>query len=272
MKTAFVVSASPTRFSSVTYAPDLEKKLRQVSSLGYDAVELHVRAPRRVDVDLVNRVTTDCTLPVCAVGTGQAYVDDGLSFCHSDDSVRAEAARRIKEDTEFASAVGAPIVIIGLVRGRTSPGVEKARAVDWIRQAILDCAAFSKERGIRLVLEPINRYETDVFNTVTETMDFVRGLQTPDVGLLLDTFHMNIEEPSICGSIRDAGKMIFHVHAVDSNRWAPGYGHLDLGEIVAALSEVGYEGCLSAEILPLPTPDHAAETAIRTLRGALGKT
>ena len=86
------------------------------------------------------------------------------------------------------------------------------------------------------------------------------------MGLLLDTFHMNIEEPSIYSSIVQAGKRIVHVHVADSNRWYPGAGHVDFAGIIAILQTLNYEGYLSAEILPLPDPDTCAAQAIAHMR------
>jgi len=83
---------------------------------------------------------------------------------------------------------------------------------------------------------------------------------------LLDTFHMNIEEPSIQDSIRSCGDRIFHVHVADSNRWHPGAGHLDFSSILATLQEVGYDGFISGEFMPVPDPETAAERSIAFLR------
>jgi len=127
--------------------------------------------------------------------------------------------------------------------------------------------AYAAQRGVELVLEPINRYETNFLNTVAETLAFLDEVAAPNVGLLFDTFHANIEEPSLAGSLRAAGQHLKHVHTADSNRWAPGSGHLDFAAVVATLRQSGYDGWLSAEILPLPgSAEQAAAQAIAHLR------
>jgi sugar phosphate isomerase/epimerase len=88
---------------------------------------------------------------------------------------------------------------------------------------------------------------------------------------LADTFHMNIEEAHITASLRTAGSELGHVHLADSNRQAPGYGHLDVHNVLGVLQEMGYRGYLSFEILPLPTFRQAAEDAIRTVKKILSK-
>ena len=268
MKTAFVISASPTQFSAIAYNPDLEKNIRNIAGLGFDGVELGVRNPAEVDIGLIKRVTAECGLKVCAIGTGQAYGDEGLSFSSPDANIRKQAIQRIRDQIVFASGLDA-FVIIGLIRGRSSEAVNKAQALEWTKEALLDCLAFAEENNARMLIEPINRYETDLLNTVPETIDFIRQLKSSRISLLLDTFHMNIEEISIQESIKQTGDLIGHVHVADSNRWAPGCGHLDFGEVVDILNGIGYTGYLSAEILPLPDIDTAASVSIRTLRSVL---
>jgi sugar phosphate isomerase/epimerase len=130
-------------------------------------------------------------------------------------------------------------------------------------------AAVARQKGVRLALEPINRYETDLIHTVDEGLALLAevGAAADTLGLLLDTFHMNIEEPSITDSICRAAEANFHFHVADSNRWYPGAGHLDFAHILAVLrDEVGYEGWVSAEILPQPDAQTAARRAMERLR------
>jgi sugar phosphate isomerase/epimerase len=100
-------------------------------------------------------------------------------------------------------------------------------------------------------------------------MDLIQRVGADNFGLLLDTFHMNIEEPSIEASIRACGKRIFHFHVADSNRWHPGAGHLDFQSILAALRETGYDGYVSGEFMPVPDANTGAQRAIQHLRSVL---
>ena len=271
MKTSFVLSASPTQFSAITYSADLERSIAGIAELGFDGVELGVRDPSQVDVRCIARATGKFGLEVCAIGTGQAYGEEALSFCDPNVDVRRKAVRRIMQQIDLASALGAHL-IIGLIRGRTVECVQKTQALAWVREALLECAAGAEDKNVGIVIEPINRYETDLLNTVPETLDFIEQLGSSCAALLIDTFHMNIEEASIFESIERAGPLIAHVHAADSNRWAPGCGHLDFREIVATLRQVGYNDYVSAEILPLPDPETAVKTAARNLRSLTSPT
>jgi len=139
---------------------------------------------------------------------------------------------------------------------------EKAEA--WIVKALGECADYNPD--VRLVIEPCNRYEANTVNTVDAGLDLLDKVGRENVGLLLDTFHMNIEEPNMLKSINKAGRKIFHFHIADSNRWYPGAGHIDFNAVIDQLKKVGYSGFLSAEIIPEPTGDVAAEKTIKTMR------
>ncbi len=132
-------------------------------------------------------------------------------------------------------------------------------------------ARAAREVGVRLVLEPINRYESNWLNTVDEVMDLIARLGEDNVGVLPDAFHMNIEEADLPPALRRGGSLVWHVHVADSNRRAPGWGHLDVAGIVATLREIGYTGFVSAEILQHPTPEAAARQTAELMRGVVAR-
>jgi len=141
------------------------------------------------------------------------------------------AVERIKDQIVFASHFNA-IVIIGLIRGKIQEGVTKTKVEEWTIDCLKECTEFAQEYNIRLTLEPVNRYESNFINTLDEGIKFIKRVGAPNLGILADTFHMNIEEISIYDSIIKAKDYITHVHFADSNRWAPGSGHLDFAKIV----------------------------------------
>lgn len=103
---------------------------------------------------------------------------------------------------------------------------------------------------MRIAVEPWNRYETYLINRMDQAIAFVDEVARPAVGVMADTFHMAIEETDIAAAIRRAGARLTHVHLADSNRAAPGYGHLDFAPVLAAIADIGYEGWISYELLP----------------------
>jgi sugar phosphate isomerase/epimerase len=207
-------------------------------------------------------------LEVPALGTGQAWGEEGLSYTDPDPAVRRAAIDRTKSHFPLAARAGA-LVIIGLIRGTVKDGVERDRATGWMLEALEECCAAAQAEGVRLALEPLNRYETALVSTVEEGLGVIERVGAANLGLLLDTFHMNIEEPSIEESMRVAGERIFHFHVADSNRWHPGAGHLDFRSILRLLGELGYRGYVSGEFLPMPDAITAAARAAEHLRPLL---
>jgi len=268
MKLSIVLSTQPAQFQAATFKGDLETNLKQIAALGYDGVELAIRNPKLIDLELLDKLTRVHSLSVPAIGTGQAWGEEGLSFTDPDPEVRSAAIERIKSHIPVASHFGA-VIIIGLVRGIVKPSVNHAQAMAWLVEALRECSAAARSHNIRLALEPINRYETTLINNVSEGLHLIKRVGANNFGLLLDTFHMNIEEVNIEASIRACGERIFHFHVADSNRWHPGAGHLDFKSILSALYETGYQGWVSGEFLPSPDAGRAAQKNIIHLREVL---
>lgn len=265
MKLSIVLSTQPAQFQAATFKGDLETNLEHIASFGYDGVELAIRDPKLIDLDLLDGLVRKLGLSVPAIGTGQAWGEEGLSFTDPDPQVRYAAIERIKSHIPVASHFEA-VIIIGLLRGIVKPGVEHAQAMDWLVKALRECSQAARPHGVRLALEPINRYETTLINTAAEGLDLIERVGADNFGLLLDTFHMNVEEANIEASIRSCDERIYHFHVADSNRWYPGAGHLDFASILAELFATGYQGWVSGEFIPKPDASTAAKENIHHLR------
>jgi sugar phosphate isomerase/epimerase len=263
MKLSIVVSTQPASFEALAYKGQLNQNLAHIKRLGYDGVELAVRDPGSLDLDELQRMLQEFALPVAAIGTGQAYGEEGLSLTHSEQAIRNRAIERIKAQLRLAESLHS-LVIIGLIRGKIERSIPSEKAEAWLREALQECAA--ENCAVKLAIEPLNRYESNLLNTVEAGLKFLDRLAADNLGLLLDTFHMNIEEPSILQSIESAKDRLFHFHVADSNRWYPGAGHIDFGSIIDTLEGIDYQGYLSAEIMPYPDPDTAAQEAVSHLR------
>ncbi len=263
MKLSLVVSVEETAFDAVAIRGGWEAGVARLVALGFDGVELAIRDAEAIDPDRVEAVVREAGLAVPALGTGQAYLRDGLSLSSPDATVRRAAATRLLGHVRLAARLHS-LVIIGLIRGRAEGGT--AAATSRFLEGVAPVLEEAASAGVRLVIEPINRYETDFLPTVEEALGVIEASGAPHLGVLADTFHMNIEEAKIDDALVAAGPRLWHVHVADSNRWAPGCGHLDFGAIVKTLAGSGYSGFLSAEILPRPDPDAAALLTERFIR------
>jgi sugar phosphate isomerase/epimerase len=270
MRLSIVLSTQAARFNAVAFKGDFEANVAKIAAWGYDGVELAIRDPRLVDGAALLKTLARYGLAVPAIGTGQAWGEEGLSFTDPDPAVREAAIQRVIAHVPFAAQAGA-LIIIGLLRGIVKAGVSPEQAWNWLVEALRRTSEAAAPHGVRLCLEPINRYETTLVNTIAEGLDLIETVGYNNFGLLADTFHMNIEEPRIEESLRQAGDRLFHVHVADSNRWYPGAGHVDFASMVRTLREMGYAGWLSAEIMPRPDSDTAAQRTIEHLRPILGE-
>ena len=131
MKLSIVLSTQPASFSALAYKGELAENLNKIQKLGYHGVELAVRDPELLDHDNLKTLLKENNLIVPAIGTGQAYGEEGLSFTHPDSSVREKAIQRIKAQVRFATGLNA-VVIVGLMRGKLEEGVNEDQADEWI--------------------------------------------------------------------------------------------------------------------------------------------
>jgi sugar phosphate isomerase/epimerase len=264
MKLAIVLSTHAAQFEAVAFKGDFEANVARIAGYGYDGVELAVRDPGLVELAELAAVVDRHNLTVPAIGTGQAWGEERLSFTSDDPQVRRAAIERIKSHIPLAARFKA-VVILGLIRGISPVGQTHAQSMAYLVEALQECSA-AAPYGVRYALEPLNRYETDLIHTVADGLDLIERVGANNFGLLLDTFHMNIEEPSIEAGIRACGDRIFHFHVADSNRWHPGAGHLDFRQILDTLFDTGYDSFVSGEFMPIPDAATAAQRAIAYLR------
>jgi 5-keto-L-gluconate epimerase len=258
LRLAMAASTHPAQFEAIAYKGELEATVAELAGLGFDGVELAIRDPALVRagelVDMIGRHG----MAVPAIGTGQAYAEEGLCLTRADADVRRATRERLVSHFPLAARFDA-VVIVGLIGMSTLDGQTLEQATDHLVDGLREACAAAGQHGVRLALEPCNRYESALVRTVEAALEVVDRVAAENLGLLLDTFHMNIEEPSITGSIRDGGARIFHFHVADSNRWHPGGGHLDFAAILDELQATGYAGFVSGEFLPQPDARTAAE-------------
>jgi 5-keto-L-gluconate epimerase len=269
MQLAVTWTAEKRTFAPLIFTGDIGECFRKASEIGYQGVEMSVRRETDVDMQTVIDAMDRYNLKVSAVGTGLALIEDGLSFSSHDANIRKAAAERFKEQIAFASQLKAP-VILGLIHGKLSPSQDKShREREWIYDITRSSALFAKELGVDLIIEPINRYETNFINSLSEALDFIAEIDTGNLGVMADAFHMNIEEINLCESIRLAGENLTYVHLSDSNRGRPGGGHIDFKSILGVLHEIDYKGFMSMEFLPGANADQSAKEAIDFIKNKL---
>jgi sugar phosphate isomerase/epimerase len=246
----------------------IETSLQKVSQLGYDAVELSIRDPKRIDSDRLLEMLSANNLKLSCVITGRAFTVDGLSLVDRSPKTRRLAIQRLKDYISFAS-VFTTVILVGWMRGSWSHNRIRSRKL--FIDGLTACGRFALDKRVLLGIEAINRYEVDSVHTLREALSTAQETSLPNVGVVADTFHMNIEESRpIHESIRECNDRLFHVHVADSNRKIPGEGHLPFKEFLSSLREMRYDRFVSVEIIPpLPDFDSIATKSARYLQGML---
>lgn len=265
IKTAITVSlVEEARGGPFVFWDGLEDAFTKAAALGFDAVEIFAPAADAVDDDELRGLCETHSLAVAAVGTGAGMVKHKLSLTDADEAKRAAACDFVRGIIDWGARFDAP-AIIGSMQGRHGDGpgqVDDMEALGLLGEALEELGAYAETKGTVLIYEPLNRYETNLCNSIADGVDLLSGIDSPNVKLLADLFHMNIEEHDVAGALRYGGEHIGHVHFVDSNRFACGMGHTDFGPIAAALKDINYDGYISAEAIPVPDSETCAKATI----------
>jgi sugar phosphate isomerase/epimerase len=266
IRSAITVSLVPeSRSGPFVYHLPLGEGIAAAAAAGFDAVEIFPTHPDDLDGFALRDLLRRHGVGLAAMGTGAGWLQRKLCLTDADPHVRATAEDFIGSVIDFAGGFGAP-AILGSMQGRHGGDVSREQALEWLAKSLEQLGPRAHALGVPFLYEPLNRYETNLFNTVAEAAAFLGTLRTRNVKLLCDLFHMNIEEGDIAASLRSAGSRVGHVHFADTNRRAVGLGHLDVGPIAEALREIGYAGYVSAEVLPLPDAATAARQTMTSFQ------
>lgn len=262
MRSAVTVSLVPqAKGGPFVFWDGLDHACEQAAAMGFAAVEIFPPAADAIPAAPLHKLLEQHRLNLAAIGTGGGWVVRQLTLTHADAEIRLAAREFIRGIIDVAGGFGAP-AIIGSMQGRSGGEVTREQALAWLGEALQDLGEHADRYHVPLLLEPLNRYETNLCNRLGDTAAWLRTLGSRNVRILADLFHMNIEESNSAAALREAGPLIGHVHFADSNRRAVGFGHTNMVPVVAALREIHYSGYLSAEILPLPDSIAAARQTI----------
>lgn len=249
----------------VLFRGDLYTAIVKAKKMGYDALEIHLRSAKEVDGNKMSDYCIKHGFNISALATGLAYVLDKLSLIDDDDGVRQAAIATLKDHIDLSAKFGSS-VIIGSMRGVIPDYNEYNKYELRLKEGLSHLIEYAEEKNVVLVLEAINRYETNFLNTIEQTKDFIDKIGSKLLKIHIDTFHMNIEDADMAQSIRNCKEKLGYVHFADSNRRYPGAGHIEFEKILTALKDVGYEGYVSMECLPYPDPDKAAEMSLKHIK------
>ena len=218
----------------------LETLLPHIASLGFDVIELPIETVGQFDVTRAGELAHEHGLDVsiCAViGPGRDLLVPGEAD---------EGVRYLRSCIDVAQALGSPTVAgpfySAVGRCWRSTPEERARDVAQVARTLRGLGEYAADRGVRLGVETLNRFETSLLNTTAQALELIDRVDHPSVGLALDVFHLGIEEKHVADALRSAGSRLVHLQVAENDRGTPGTGSLPWRDIAQALREIGYGG------------------------------
>jgi len=236
---------------------------------GFTGAEVAVAYPQDVEPDELLEKLEARNLTATTLSTGQIVGLKGFYLSSPDEDIRTGAIDTVKAHVDLSSRIGKPHVTIGLIRGMIKEG-DKQALLNNLRQALLPCFDYAASKSVTLQIEPVNRNETILINSVAEVVDFIDSLGNPEnAGILFDCYHSNIEDGDPAKAIREAGSRITNMHFADSDRGLPGYGEIDFSAVRRVIKEIGYTGAFALETLSIPNAVFVRKNCYKAITAAL---
>lgn len=240
---------------------EVERLAPHIKRSGFDLLEIPLETIG--DVDYARGASILANQGV-AVST-YAVMGADRDLIHEDDAIRANGKRYLMQAIEATHALGATNLVGPLYStvGRTwqASAIDRARDVDLLIATLRELALYASDKGVVLCVEPLNRYETSLVNLAAQANEIADRADRPNIGVALNTFHMNVEEKNIGDAIRKTGKRLKHFHACENDRGAPGSGHVPWNSVKQALKDIRYDGPVVIESFT-PKIKSIARTAV----------
>ncbi len=226
-------------------AEPLETTLKRIKDFGYELIEISGE-PTQYDIKETRSLLKEHAIRCWGCVT---LTLGERNLAAKDEGQRARSVDYVKSVITMVSELdGEIITVVPATVGKVVPDATEQEEWKWVVDATRECFAHAKKKGVRIAIEPLNRFETYLFNRCAQALALADAV-SPECGVCLDTFHLNIEEEDMYEAIRLAGRRLFDFHVADNNRFAAGLGHLDWTKIVGTLKEIGYDGALTNEFV-----------------------
>ncbi|MDR6803674.1 D-psicose/D-tagatose/L-ribulose 3-epimerase [Dyadobacter sp. BE34] len=237
--------------------------LAKVKNMGYDIIEIAVEDTRIIDWKLIKDTARDLDLKITISGAFGPERD----ISSTDPAFREIGKQYIIDCIRIAQQMDSPVfggpLYSAVGKTRIVSPEQKKQERKWCVDILREVSQIAGDCGVTLGLEPLNRFETDMVNTVDQALSILDEVGNPNLKIVLDTFHSNIEEKDIPATIRKIGKdLLCHVQGNESDRGTPGTGHLEWQGIQEALTEIGYNGAVVIETFGQPSKELARAACI----------
>ena len=229
------------------WSEDIRPYIKKCHEAGYKSVEVSLLGQDKMKAREIGHLANELNVEITCT-TGLSVNDDITSF---DNKIRLNGEKKLLEAIELTSLMNSSM-LSGVVHCAWGISKEKGASKDIkfenSANSLTKITNALEVNNIKLGIEPLNRYETDFINTVDEGLHLCSLINHSNVGLLLDVYHMNIEEKNISSSIKRAKNKLFHFHVAENDRGIPGSGTLDFDSIFETLKEINYSGNVTLEM------------------------
>ena len=226
-------------------AEPLERTLARIKKFGYESIEISGE-PTQYDTRETRALLKQHGIRCWGAVT---LTLGERNLAAKDPAQRAASVDYVKSVITMVNELeGEIITLVPCTVGKVVPDATEEEEWQWVVDSTKECFEHAKKKGVRVAVEPLNRFETYLFNRCAQALALADAV-SPECGVCLDAFHLNIEEADIYDAIRLAGDRLFDFHVADNNRFAAGLGQLDWAKIVATLKEIGYDGALTNEFV-----------------------
>ena len=243
-------------------AEPVEVTVARLAKYGYESLEIGGE-PDRYDTKDLKKTLDDHGIRCYGAVT---LMFEGLNLPSSDPQIRANTVQYIKDCITFVKELdGELVTIVPATVGKVNPDATPEEEWKWAVEGMKEVDAWSKQEGVKICVEPINRFETYFVSRANQAMALAEAT-SDECGVCLDAFHINMEEVDPFEAIRSVGDRLMDFHIADTNRFAAGWGHWDWAKVVATLKEINYDGALTVEfVAPVDrTPANPHPTMVET--------
>lgn len=247
------------------FKKNLYDNVDEVARCGCEYAELHVRAPEMIDSAALNRCCRDTGVRITSISTGMGFAAEGLSLIDDSPVVTDKARARLEGMIDLAGELGSS-VIIGLLRGMIPDFSLYSMYEDRLSENLLILVDRAGKAEVNLDIEAISFLQCNYLRTGRKTLDYVKKIGHKGLGILLDTFHMNIEERDIPACLAECGEWLRYLHFSDSNRLRPGAGNIDYVGMTRSLRNIGFSGFVGLEYIPSGKPSDELRKTIAYLK------
>ncbi len=253
------------------YTGEIEENVRRSADAGFDGVELIIGDPDTTDGDRLENALKIYNMELACINTGRLNSQFGWTLIHTDKVIRDKAKEKFKSIIKLASRFRC-YANIGIFRGPAISGMPISYTRDMFVETMQEICDYAAGFSVGVNFEPTNRFEINFINSTNDGLDIINRVNRPNLGLLLDLYHMYLEDDDMLSKIVYCRNLVKHFHFSDSDRWPAGVSHgvIDFPVLIQTLKTIDFKGFLSEGLVRNDSADQYASQTAKYLKKLIG--